>query len=169
VLAVLDQEVAPLQGPLGGEEDLVEVDRLQDEVAGPLLEALHRDRDVAGAGQHDDRGVGVPGAQVTEELEPAHPRHLQIGDGERCPLAVVHRHRFFPVAGDAAFVAGGAERGAERQADVGFIVHDEDAPAAGSGRRRARARHRHAPGRTPGAVPMSSWTDTRFLPARFAA
>ena len=169
MLAVLDQELAALERALGGEQDLVEVDRLQDEVARALLEALHRHRDVAGAGQHDDRRVGVPGPHVAEQLEAVHARHLEIGDRERRPLAVVHHRRFLPVARDAALVAGGAEGGPKRGADVELVVHDEDAPTAGSERRRGRASHRHAPGRTPGAAPMSSWTETRFLPARFAA
>ncbi len=59
VLAALDEELAVLERALRGEQDLVQVDRLQDEVAGALLEALDGGAHVGGAGEHDHGGVGV--------------------------------------------------------------------------------------------------------------
>jgi len=51
------------------------------------------------------------------------------------------------------------------QDGVRLVVDDEDAPCRGQGGHPAQA-----PGRPLGVVPTtSSWTETRFLPARFAA
>ncbi len=164
VLAPLHQELAALERPLRGEQDLIQIDRLEDEVARPLLEALDRGPHVGRTGEHDDRRVRVPGLDVQEELEPVHDRHLEVSDGQGRALGLEEAGRLPPVAGHAALVARGAEDRVQGGPDVALVVHDQHAPGGGQGHRRG-----HPPDRPPGGAPMSSWTETRFLPARLAA
>ena len=59
VLAALDEQRPVLQRALGGDEELLHVDGLEDEVVGAVLEALHRGLDVAHAGEDEEGRVGI--------------------------------------------------------------------------------------------------------------
>ena len=81
-MAVLDQELAPLEGPVGGDEELVHVHRLHDEVVGAELQAGDRRLHVGRAGQDDDGRVGIGLTHLLEQIDAAHDRHLEIGHGQ---------------------------------------------------------------------------------------
>ena len=82
-MAVLQQELAALERAIGGDEQLVDVHRLHDEVVRAELEARDRGLHVGRAGEHDDGGVGVGLAHLLEQIDAAHDRHLEVGDGQR--------------------------------------------------------------------------------------
>ena len=63
-------ELPVLERALGGDEDLVHVDRLHDEVEGPELQALHRGLDIGDAGEDEERRVGIEGACLLEQFHP---------------------------------------------------------------------------------------------------
>ena len=63
------QELPALEGALGGDEQLVDVDRLHDEVVGAELEAVDGGLHVGGAGEHDHGGVAVDLAHPLEQLD----------------------------------------------------------------------------------------------------
>jgi hypothetical protein len=90
VLAPLDQQLAPLEGPVGGDQELVHVHRLHDEVVRPELEARDRGLHVGGAGEDDDGRVRIGLPHLLEQLDAAHDRHLEIGDGQGRPRGAEH-------------------------------------------------------------------------------
>src|SRR5262245_41696516 len=129
VLATLDQELSALERTLGGDQQLVDVDRLHDEVVGAQLEALDGGLDVGGAGENDDRGVAVDLTHLLEQLDPGHDGHLEGGHGQRWPCRLEAGHAVATVLGQTALVAGGQEDLMEDLADLAVIVDDQDVSA----------------------------------------
>ena len=67
VLAALDDELAPLERAAGGEEQLVRIHRLLDEVVGADVQDLDGRLHVADAGQYEHRRVGIEGEGLLQE------------------------------------------------------------------------------------------------------
>ena len=80
--STVDEELAALQRALGGDQELVHVDRLHDEVVGTELQAGDRRLHVGRAGQDDDGRVGIGLTHLLEQIDAAHDRHLEIGHGQ---------------------------------------------------------------------------------------
>ena len=152
VLAPLDEEAAVLERALGGDEELVHVDGLHDEVVGAELEALHRGLHVGHAGEDEKRRVGVDRAGLLEELHAVHDGHVDVGHGEGGPFGVEALERLAAVRGHLRLVPAGQEQLAEDIADVAVVVDDQHAGRAGSGLTHTRS----TSDSTRRAVPMSS-------------
>ena len=181
VLPALDEQLPALQRAIGGDEQLVDVDGLHDEVVGAELEALDGRLDVGGAGEDDHGGVLIDLAHLLEQLDAGHVRHLQIGDGERGVGAAEHRHALPPVGGQATVVARRQKDLVEHLTDLLVIVDDQDvasdlharglaaataSPRPGSSRpvwpctaprRRPGTGPRRYPPRRPAGWPPRSW------------
>ena len=143
-----------------------ELDRLREEALGAHLHRLHRERDVAMSGHHDDHRPLL--ARALEHVEPRHVRQLEVEQHERRMLGLDDGDRFLTRAGAQHVVPRPLEIAAEGGRDVRFVVDDEDlghlegerrAGGAG-GRERARTRrergaHGHGSRRRRGT---RSWT-----------
>ena len=125
VLPPLDEELAALHGALGRDEQLVHVDRFDDEVVRAYLEALDGRLDVPDARQHDDRGVGVELPGQLQELEPVHDRHLHVRHGQRRPRGAEDFEALAPVIGELTLVAVGEEDLVQHLAHLAIVVHDQ--------------------------------------------
>jgi hypothetical protein len=89
-----------------GGQEFSDVDRFHDVGIRAPAQALDRGLHVGGARQHDHGHVGVDGANLTEELDPGHARHLEFGQDERRPPGLEDLQPLVPVAGQLAVVAG---------------------------------------------------------------
>ncbi|MBI2525654.1 MAG: hypothetical protein HYV93_06690 [Candidatus Rokubacteria bacterium] len=117
-----------LEGALGGDQDLVHVHRLEDEVVGAVLEALDGGLHVGHAGEHEDGRVRVQGPGLLEELEPPHHGHVHIGHGERRPLGFKGGQALLAVARGVALVPVDGEELAQDPSHLPVVVNDEDPP-----------------------------------------
>ena len=131
VVAPLDQELTSLEGPLRGDEQLLEVDRLDEEVGGPVLEGLHRGLDLPHAGEDEDGGVGVDGPRPLEEGHAVHHRHVDVRHGEGRPLRLEDGEALAPVLRGTALPAAGEEELLEDAARLPIVLDDEHAMLVG--------------------------------------
>jgi len=72
--------------PLGGE-------RLCDEVVDSILDRLHGHRNIAVAGDEDDRNIGILLLQALEELQPVDTRHADVGYDDAIEMPVEYGKR----------------------------------------------------------------------------
>src|SRR5438128_1548836 len=163
VFAALHEELPALQRALGGDEDRLHVDGLGDEIVCPALEALDGRLDVAHARDDDDGGVAVEGAGPPEEVEAVHDVHLDVGQRQGRALPLEGLETLATVARHPALVAVGEEDFPEGGPHHGIVLHDEHFLAHG------RRAHSPLPSDTAWTTPISSCTETRFLPDRLAA
>ena len=77
-LAVLAHEPDAVEGAVDDEADVGEVDRLGDEIEGPLLHRLDGGVDAAVRGEDDDVRFRVPLADFLEQVHAGDPRHAQV-------------------------------------------------------------------------------------------
>ena len=73
-------EAFPLEGLFDGQEQLVPVERLPDEVVRPLLHRLHRRFHVPEGGDDEHGGILRLRPDAAQHLDPGNPRHLDIRD-----------------------------------------------------------------------------------------
>src|SRR2546425_11659841 len=92
VLTTLDEKLATLQRALGGDQELVHVDRLHDDVAGAELQAGDRRLHVGGAGQHDHRDVVVHRPHLLEDHDIPDALHRDARHHERRTAPPQRRH-----------------------------------------------------------------------------
>ena len=128
VLAPVDEELAALQRALSGDQELVHVDGLHDEVVGAKLQARDRGLHIGGARQHDHRHVAVRRANLLEKLDARHTRHLEIGDHELWPPRLEDLYAFAAVVGEQAVVAGRDEDLMKDFAYLTVVIDDQDVP-----------------------------------------
>ena len=113
------------------ELEVVEVDRLGDEVEGA---AVHRGADIGhvAVGRDDHRPGGRPSrAQLGQERQPVHHRHVDVEQQQAdVGLGRQHRQRFLAVAGEAegevTLADALAEALLEQQLEVRLVVDRED-------------------------------------------
>ncbi len=119
-------------------DELVESDRLRQEVVGAGGEALDDALVVAGSGHQDHRqGRGLrAAAQLGGELEPAHPGHRRDRTRRRrrirSPGCAAPRWR---ISASTTPIAGASERHRDERPDAGVVVDHEDRQRPGVGRR----------------------------------
>src|SRR3990170_6383561 len=128
VVAPLDQELAALERALGGDQQLVHVDGLHDEVVRDELQAVDRGLDVGGAGQHDHRRVAVGAPDLAQQLDAGHHGHLEVGHDQGRAGRAEHLEALTAVVGEQAVVARPEEDLVEDLPDLAVIVDDQDVP-----------------------------------------
>ena len=140
VVAVLQHERPLLERAGHPRLQLAHRDRLEQEVRGAAVQAVHRGAGLAHAAQHDDRGVGVAVAHLLEEADAVHLRHAHVGDDEgRLADAVEDASASRPRARLEALEPLRLEHADEEPADAGLVVHDEALGGAGHDRLRVLA------------------------------
>ena len=108
------------------ENDLA-IGRLLQEVERTALERLDRGLDAAVAADHDDHDVWILGTQPVQNVETVHGRHLDVEEDEVGGLFGIGRQRGRPVLGVPHLIPLVLQHLAERLADPGLVVDDEDA------------------------------------------
>ena len=113
--------------------DLIHVEGLLDVIEGPVPHRLDRRVDGGVGGDHDHLGPVAALLELNDELQPAHPRHLQVGDDAIVALLLDDLQGLAGAraAGDA--VAGLAEDVGHRLAGLAVVVDDQHAAAADTG------------------------------------
>ncbi len=113
------------------DHQLVDVERLFDEIIGTLLDRGDRDLDVAVAADDHHRHVGVVALDRLEDVDPVHPAVLQpdVQDHQRRRVGVDRGHALVGIAGQADLIAFVAQDIAHQFADVLFIVDDQNGHA----------------------------------------
>jgi hypothetical protein len=131
-----DAQVARLERALDDDRDLVDVEGLGEVVVGAGLHGGDREALRAVRREQDDGQRGVACVDGGDELEPAHARHLEVGEHD---LGVVEAgQRFGAGARGDHRVPAIDEHLAEREQDAGLVVDEQDlAHAAGSMREEA--------------------------------
>ena len=117
-----------VEGALGGEQDFVEIERLNDEAVGTETNSL--DGTMAGAKSGNDNdgdgGEAWLGAEELKELLTAEPRHLPLAEDEVGGFGLKKVDGGRTVVG---FQDGTATRGknfCKGFAEVGLVVDDEN-------------------------------------------
>src|SRR3989441_6783361 len=126
VLTTLDEKLATLQRALGGDQELVNVDRLHDDVAGAELQAGDRRLHVGGAGQHDHGDVVVHRPHLLEELDTRDARHLEVGHHEWRTARLERLHALAAVVREQTLVSGGDEDLVKDFACLMVVLDDQD-------------------------------------------
>ena len=123
----LQHDVA--QRVLERQQDAVRVERLLEEVVGAELGRLDRGGDGPVAGDHHDQGLRVGLAQLRQDRQPVHPRHLHVEQDEVRLELGEGVQRLGPGAGQRDRVALVLEQLAQRLAHALLVVHHQDAVA----------------------------------------
>ena len=121
-------EARGLERPLGDQDQPVGLERLLDEVIGAELDRRHRRLDVAVAGDHHDRHVGMLLLDRLEQLQPVELRALQpdVEQDKLRPARLDRGERLVGIAREARAVALVLEDARDEFADVVFVVDDEN-------------------------------------------
>ena len=102
------------------------LDRLGDEVVGPLLHGLDRVLDGAVGGHQDGLGLGRDAPARLEQIDPRHARHHQIGQQHRDRLAPQDLQRLAAAAPRSARAATPSRRSWQRIDDARLVVHHQN-------------------------------------------
>ncbi|OQC67537.1 MAG: hypothetical protein BWX47_02015 [candidate division Hyd24-12 bacterium ADurb.Bin004] len=137
---VLGEHLTDLKRPLQRNHELFDLERLYQIVAGTLPHGLHS-AVYARIGRHDDpHQLGVEPAEFGQQIDPVHPRHAQIhqGDVRRSPGRMVQGLERRSEAVDLEALLG--EQHAQPLQHGGLVVHYHEpelgrhSPAPFSGR-----------------------------------
>jgi hypothetical protein len=123
-LAVAD---GSLQGASQDGAEVLDVERLTDEVERPFAGGLGRRIDRATlAGRHHHLGGGGHGPQRPEGLEAGHARKLQVEQDQRGLARGGLVNRLFPGTGHADGIAAGGEHPSQERPDARLGMGNED-------------------------------------------
>src|SRR5213079_1385559 len=126
-VADLVEQPALLEDLLGGEEDLLLLERLGDVVARALLDRLDRALDAGVAGDHDHVEVWPAVADLTRQSDAVGAGDLQVHDRERELVLLQQAQRFGRVRRARHRVLLRGVELLELATDEGIVVHDENA------------------------------------------
>jgi hypothetical protein len=122
--AVLLQQTEALQRLLDDQLQLVDVERLLDEVVGAELEGLARRLDGREGGHHHDGHLGEEIAHGAQQLDARHVRHLDVRDDQVGRLRAQQRQSGAPVLGRADLMARPSEDQRQQLPHALFVVND---------------------------------------------
>jgi len=132
------------EDPLRGGDDLVQRERLGEEVDRPFPHRGHGDLHRRDA-REDDDGHGrrhLPG--LLEEVHPVHAGHRQVGEDDVVPVGLDLLEPLDAVGGHVGVVISDLAQDLRKQLpDARVVVHDEDAAFA------FRFKHLSSPARRP--------------------
>src|SRR5437016_14167792 len=123
-MAALDEELAALQRALGGDQQLVRVDRLHEEGVRAELQALDSVRERCVAAHDDDGRVRIFLAHLTEKLDPGYARVEDVGHDERRSPDLEDFQTLVAVAGEPAGIARRLEDLMQDQAYSTVVIDD---------------------------------------------
>ncbi len=109
------------------DQERVEVERLGQVLRRARAHRLDRGRHLAERRHHDDRGRVLRAADLLDQLDPVHPRHLQVGDHDLRPEGLVLAERLERIGRGLDVVALVAQELRERGASVHLIIDHQDA------------------------------------------
>src|SRR5438093_2004586 len=174
-VADLVEQAALLEDLLGGEEDLLLLERLGDVVARTLLDRLDGALDAGVAGDHDHVEVGPAVADLARSADAVGTRGRQIYDRERELVLLQQPQRLERVRHARHRVLLRGVQLLELAADEGIVVHDENArlhcPTSvqgHSGRKITRLFSSGPPSRSrssPPCKPTTFWATAHSIPA----
>ena len=107
-------------------EQLGQGEGLSEVVLRAALEQVDLGGDVGDAGQHDHGLVRARGEQLAEHLAAVHVADHQVEYDQVVTGRGIAAQGVGAAARELRRVAGGGERPADKRADPGLIVHDED-------------------------------------------
>ena len=141
---VLGDEVAALEGLPHHLGELGALERLGEEVGGPVLHGPDRLLHGAEGGEQDHVHVGRDRLGLPQQLEAGEARHLEVGEHEIHPALPQPLQRGLTVGGEQDRVAFTRQRALETLPDGGIVVGHQE-------RRERRAGLSHGPlsGRAP--------------------
>ena len=119
--------VGRLKRSLNKQKQAIGFERFFDKVIGAALDRADRGLDIAVAGDHDHREVGVQGLDHVEQLQPvqAAAAHPDIEDEERRLAGADGRQGGLRILGGAHLIALISENGGHQLANVRLVVHDD--------------------------------------------
>ena len=135
LLELLDLALEPgvLQRAVRDQHQPVGLERLLDEVVGAALDRRDRGLDVAVAGDHHHRQIGMLALHAVEQLQPvelASPAARCRGTRGSAGATPIARERCVAVARGARLVAFVLQNARDQLADIRFVVDDQDVEAA---------------------------------------
>ena len=107
-------------------QELVDAERLRLVVVGPQVQRLDLVAFVLADREHDDRG-GRPRPEPAADLEPADRREVQVEHDQVRREALREQQGFLAVDRGLHGIPPGDEGSIQCLADLGLVVHDEDA------------------------------------------
>jgi hypothetical protein len=128
---VLRLQALPVQAALDDVDDLLDLERLEDVVVRAILHRLDRALDRAEAGHDHGEDVDVLLGDLLEQLQPRHPRHLEVGDDEVVRADAQLDQRLLAVLHRADHVPLERQELREDLADHLLVVDDEDPRSLG--------------------------------------
>ena len=124
--AQLPLQLFVLDGVLEGAEQSFRGAGLADVVVDALAERFNGVVDGGVAGQNDDRGVGVVGAQVRGDLGAGHVGQVDVHQRRGVAALLQAVERLGPGVGEIDLVAFGLEKGLQTVAESDGIVNEEN-------------------------------------------
>ncbi len=130
LLELLDLPLQPrgLEGAIGDKNEAVDLERFLDEVVGALLDGRDRGLDIAVAGNHDHRQIGMLRLDAGKHLQAIEAAPLQP-DVQEDQIGAARRNRcrrVVAVASGACRVALVFENSRDQFADIGLVVDNQD-------------------------------------------
>jgi hypothetical protein len=129
----LQAHAPALERLVHGQQQVVAVERLAEEVEGAGLHRRDREVDVPVGGDHQDGGRGGSLFDPTQDLQAAHPRHLHVGDDQGVALGREAGQPGLAVGGPLDPIAGLAQV-VEPELAAGVVVLDEQDRLGGHAR-----------------------------------
>ena len=158
VVPVLEHEPPPLHHLRDAGPHLLEVERLREVVHGPERQTAHGHFDIGDGRDEHDGGVGMPRAQLLEQLDPVHPRHAEVAQHQVCGLAVDQRQGLAAIGGLARHEPVGLHDAPQDLPEAQLVV-DHQTP---------RRRCRRTPVRHPASCRMGATARGEDPPLAFA-